>query len=356
MTKNLIVPVAGKSSRYPGMRPKWLLTMPDGKLMIEKSLSLLNLKVFSRIIVIVLSDHLKKYTSKNSLQASLKKNISKNVEIVELNKETTCQAETVLKGILKANIRGGIYIKDSDNIFEQKLSFLNKNQITTIDSKKVELLDAKNKSYISFDKMENVINIVEKKVISDFFCCGGYEFSDSIQFIKYAKECLKITNNVFISDVIFRMLSKGHRFSYKEAKNYIDWGTLREFRHYQRNFYTIFCDFDGCLVLNSSKFARKPWQIIPIKDNIKALKDIQSKKNINLIIVTSRPHSEKNKIKRFLNNNNISFNDVITNLSHSKRILVNDFSQTNPYPSSIAINIKRDANDMERILNSIIEN
>ena len=72
MTKNLIVPVAGKSSRYPGMRPKWLLTMPDGKLMIEKSLSLLNLKVFSRIIVIVLSDHLKKYTSKNSLQASLK--------------------------------------------------------------------------------------------------------------------------------------------------------------------------------------------------------------------------------------------------------------------------------------------
>ena len=59
-----------------------------------------------------------------------------------MNKETTCQAETVLKGILKANIRGGIYIKDSDNIFEQKLSFLNKNQITTIDSK-VELLDAK---------------------------------------------------------------------------------------------------------------------------------------------------------------------------------------------------------------------
>ena len=24
-------------------------------------------------------------------------------------------------------------------------------------------------------------------------------------------------------------------------------------------FYTIFCDFDGCLVENSSKFAKKPW-------------------------------------------------------------------------------------------------
>ena len=33
--KNLILPVAGQSSRYPNMRPKWLITMPDGKLMIE---------------------------------------------------------------------------------------------------------------------------------------------------------------------------------------------------------------------------------------------------------------------------------------------------------------------------------
>ena len=40
MTKSLIIPVAGKSSRYPGMRPKWLLTMPDGKLMLEKSIEL----------------------------------------------------------------------------------------------------------------------------------------------------------------------------------------------------------------------------------------------------------------------------------------------------------------------------
>lgn len=35
----LVVPAAGESSRYPNIRPKWLLTMPDGKLMIEKSLS-----------------------------------------------------------------------------------------------------------------------------------------------------------------------------------------------------------------------------------------------------------------------------------------------------------------------------
>ncbi len=32
----LIIPCAGQSSRYPNLRPKWMLTHPDGELMIEK--------------------------------------------------------------------------------------------------------------------------------------------------------------------------------------------------------------------------------------------------------------------------------------------------------------------------------
>ena len=35
--KNLIIPVAGQSSRFPNMRPKWLMTMPDGSIMLEKN-------------------------------------------------------------------------------------------------------------------------------------------------------------------------------------------------------------------------------------------------------------------------------------------------------------------------------
>ena len=44
---NLILPVAGQSSRYPNMRPKWLITLPDGKLMIEKSVENFNLKLYN---------------------------------------------------------------------------------------------------------------------------------------------------------------------------------------------------------------------------------------------------------------------------------------------------------------------
>ena len=52
----LIIPCAGKSSRYPGIKPKWLFTHPDGKLMLEKSVApfLNNKKIKNKIITITI--------------------------------------------------------------------------------------------------------------------------------------------------------------------------------------------------------------------------------------------------------------------------------------------------------------
>lgn len=54
----LIVPCGGKSSRFPGLKPKWMLTHPDGMLMVQKSiLGLLRNNKFDRIIVTILKQH-----------------------------------------------------------------------------------------------------------------------------------------------------------------------------------------------------------------------------------------------------------------------------------------------------------
>jgi hypothetical protein len=354
--KSLIIPVAGQSSRYPGMRPKWLLTMPDGSLMLEKSISLLDLKKFNKIIIIALKQHVKKFSNQKILTNILQKNISKKIKLILLDKPTTCQAETVMKGLQKANLKGGIIIKDADNVFDQKISNTKLNRISVINTNKIDLIDAKNKSYISFDKLGKITNIVEKKVISDYFCCGAYEFKSSMEFINYAKSCLKISKNVYISDVIYSMILDNHSFSYTEANNYIDWGTLREFKNFKNSFYTIFCDFDGCLVKNSSKFEKKPWQLIPIKSNLQCIHNLQRITKIELIITTSRPNSEKIKIIKFLKKHEIKFKEIITDLMHSKRILVNDFAETNPYPSSISVNIPRNDIGLSSILSSILKN
>ncbi len=69
----LLLPVAGRSSRFPGMRPKWLLTLPDGKLMIEKSLSGIYLTNITEVVVIMLEEH-NKYISYKNIHDALKKN------------------------------------------------------------------------------------------------------------------------------------------------------------------------------------------------------------------------------------------------------------------------------------------
>ena len=53
----ILLPVAGKSSRYPGMRPKWLLTLPEGRLMVEKALSGINMEFVDEVVLIMLEEH-----------------------------------------------------------------------------------------------------------------------------------------------------------------------------------------------------------------------------------------------------------------------------------------------------------
>ena len=352
---SLILPVAGLSSRFPEMRPKWLLTMPDGKLMIEKSISKIEKKNFDRIIIIALKKNLTEFANKHSLLASLKKNISKKIELIELNRSTSCQAETVLNGIRKAKIKGGIFIKDCDNMFEYSSKKKLLNEVLTVNLSNVDLIDAKSKSYVSVDKANFVKNIIEKKIISNIFCCGGYIFESADEFKKYSSILLKKNNNVYISDVIYKMNINGHSFLASNVTGYTYRGTLREFRHFQKKHMTIFCDLDGCLFYNSSKFNKTPWKNEVIKKNIDSLKKIlnQKEKFVDLIVTTSRPISEKKNIIKTLRKYKIVYKDIITDLEHSSRILINDFTKSNPYPSAIAINMERDSQELDTIFQTL---
>ena len=70
----LIIPCAGKSSRFPNMKPKWMLTHPDGKLMIEKSIEQLPLEVFDRIVITIVKEHCETYEADVILKQVFEKN------------------------------------------------------------------------------------------------------------------------------------------------------------------------------------------------------------------------------------------------------------------------------------------
>ena len=155
MKCTLILPVAGKSSRFPGMRPKWLLTMPNGKLMIEDAVKGLELQKYSKIVIICLSEHIKKYCDLEMLKKTFKKNISKKIDFLILKKPTSCQAETVAKAIIKFSLSGAIYIKDCDNYFES--SFIDSNVISTVNLNEIDLVE--NFSVKEFNNKYAYVNI-----------------------------------------------------------------------------------------------------------------------------------------------------------------------------------------------------
>ena len=49
--KTLVLPIAGQSSRYPDVRPKYLLVHPNGNLMITEAIRGLDLFQFDKILL-----------------------------------------------------------------------------------------------------------------------------------------------------------------------------------------------------------------------------------------------------------------------------------------------------------------
>ena len=87
---NLLLPVAGRSSRFPDMRPKWLLSFPDGLMMIEKAIDHLDLSEVDDIYVVCLQEHLDKFIDQETLQRILAERSQKNIHVVSLFASGCC--------------------------------------------------------------------------------------------------------------------------------------------------------------------------------------------------------------------------------------------------------------------------
>ena len=316
--------------------------------MYEKSVENIDCHVFDRIVIVCLKEHVEKYSSLNVLLESFERSNSVVPEILMLDNATDSQSETIYQALKKSNITESFFIKDCDNVFSCEP--YPGNSIATIDLNEIELIDAKNKSYVEVNSLGVVSNIVEKNVISNKFCCGGYSFNSGLEFIA-AYEGISSSEEIYISHVIYKMLLEGREFKINPASDYQDWGTLREYQHYCKQYLTVFCDVDGVLLENGSKFGEKSWKTKPIKENLIKLKELQKRGLLHLILTSSRPKTEIEYTVNTLLGEGLKVDDCLFGLPHTRRMLINDFSHTNPYPSAIAINIKRDEKTLDELLN-----
>ena len=340
----LILPCAGKSSRFPNMKPKYMLTHPDGKLMIEKSIEKINLDVFDRIIITIVKPHDDKHEAKLIMEQAFKDN--PKVEICLLDDFTSSASETIYLTLKKMNINGAFVIKDSDNRVEVNFEKEIKNSIIGYNLQDhPNVPNIPEKSFLIINEQGLIQDIIEKQVVSNVICLGIYCFENASDFIKAYEEMniKKISGEMYISHIISYMLaSNNYIFSSKMATSYDDWGTLSEWKKVQKSHRTYFVDIDGVLMKNCGKYGSHNWynnkETIP--ENMEVIRKLQNN-GAQIVITTSRPEEFRKGLKNILEENGINPCAILMGMNHATRVIINDFAPTNPYPSGIAITFPR---------------
>lgn len=341
----IIIPCAGSSSRYPNVRPKFLLVNPNGNLMLFDSISKLNLSGCN-LVVTILKEHEKKYGIKEMFNKFFK---SYDVKLYGLQEHTKSQSETIYKTIKDLRISGPILIKDSDNIFKLDRIYEDYNYVTTEHLKNVGITNASNKSYALTDANGIIKRIAEKQVISETFCVGGYYFTNAQKFVQAFEEIKNagIEDELYVSMIIKYLIEKKKLiFKTKPIEEYLDLGTIKEWLQYKHNQKTYFIDIDGIVVKNSGEFSEPYWGTTDgLVANIKIINQLYNLGNY-VILITSRKEKYREVTLHQLKKAGVKYHQLIMNLNHSARVVVNDFSHSNPFPAAISVNVPRDSDKL----------
>lgn len=345
----LIIPCAGRSTRFPNSRPKWSLTHPYGDLMFIQSIKGLDLSKYSEVVSVFLKDDVERFNLLEGLNQSLGE-IDAKTSIVLLEQPTSSQSETVAEAISALNIKGDILIKDCDAYFTAE--YASGNFVYTSNLRDVSNIKASSKSYVDVDKNGIIQTIVEKDVISNEFCCGGYGFSDAEKFVEtYKKLKDSAEGEIYVSHIIFQQLLDGEQFITCNTSNFNDWGTLKDWNEYKKQYKTLFLDLDGVLVENSGEYVGKKWGTTDaLESNKDYINNLYETGKVRIIFTTSRKSKFRDETISQLEKCGIKYHTIIFDLLHCQRILVNDFSSSNSFPTAKAVNLPRNNDNLEEYL------
>ena len=199
-----------------------------GQINCIKALEGIDLSMFTKIYFVMLYEHELKYHIAEKITVARKFNKKLlNIEIIFkfLDIPTSSQAETIYNTIVEYDIKGPIFIKDADNTCTCD-GQIKGNTVLVYPLENTPIVDPQHKSYVNVDDQNFVVNIIEKRVVSNLFNCGGYSFTDAALF-KTAYEALlgyeDIVNHMYISHIIYWLiLNKKVKFRPVEATYYED--------------------------------------------------------------------------------------------------------------------------------------
>lgn len=338
----VIVPAAGLSSRFPNMRPKYLLSDYKKRLMlglaVEQYIGKYN------VTVGILKEHQEEFNAIKQIKAYL----GNSVNIVILDELTRGPAETVYKIIKQANLnpQSPILIKDCDSFFEHEYTSDNFICVSKIADHEV-LKKLSSKSFIVSNDQKIVQNIVEKSVISDTFCVGAYKFRSAELYCNAFEHISNITQEMFVSHIIQYCLDQQEVFLETPVTNYTDVGTFSDWCEYNDR-PVFFCDIDGTII-KAQDHDDKETPYIPLQNNINELLKWQSR-GAQFIFTTARTIKNYDYTYNMLVDLGFNYFQLVMGLQNARRIVINDYNNANPYPRAEAINLTRDSDNLKDYL------
>jgi len=340
--RTLIMPCAGRSSRYPGVRPKWMLTLPDGELALARAAACLPDGSFSRIVIAVRADH----EARHGCRALLERVFGPRADVVVLPHETRGPADTVAQTLMQARVQGPIAIKDADSFFTPSplpdTSFVSVSDVRQ--NPRMTNVGAKSFAVINGEGL--IVDMVEKSLASNHVSVGLYGFADAGLFLETFDAVARANREgeIFVSHVMSRAIRGGLIVSPHVVEGLIDVGTLDDWRRYTRTRGTIVTDIDGVVFRNHSRYFAPLWDEPdePIAENIAALRTWEED-GAQLVFMTARPEAYRGRTEAALRQHGLSPHALIMDCRHGRRFLVNDHAGTNPYPSAVAVSVERNS-------------
>lgn len=297
----LIIPCAGRN--FINNQPKWSLKCSNNEYLLSKCIKALSIENFDRIIVTLLIEDLKYCSIKE-----LKRTIPSMVEFFLLEKQTLGPAETVYKTIIDKKVNGQIFIKDIDIIFPfpfSKGNFISGIHLLNYES---DLTNVRNKSFITRNEKDVVMDIIEKNVKSDIISIGLYGFADSLDFIQSYEILLKSFPNekLYVSHIITYLIGVESRiFNYVEIESYELFETDKDYDRSLRN--------NGVYIIDGTK--------INIEKYISEFEKM-SKKGALVLIVQNKELDTK--IENILRQSQIKYKSIICQNSDYIKLINNE--------------------------------
>lgn len=343
---DVIIPCAGRSTRFPNMRPKYLLADYLSRRMIELAAG--PYLDEHRVHAVILQEHEDAY----GVIQILHEIFGDRVSPIVLTQPTSGPAETIAQALRILDLGDSPFmVHDCDSMFEHD-SVEEGNRICV--SKLTHHPDIRmpgNKSYVEVNDQGIVLSVIEKEIISDLFCVGGYQFDSASGYLSaYDSVRESRLDEIFISSVIDHMINQGEVFTTTVVSGYVDLGTAEDWQRFNAK-PTIFCDIDGTIVRNQTPYGKDSYDSAPVilERNVATLRRALEQ-GCQIIFTTSRRSRWRPQTARLLESLGFGDCQLIMDLHHARRILINDYAPTNTYPSAMAFNIKRDDDSLDQMI------